>query len=127
MPASLGSQPRQLLTPPVEEEGADGQSQHHDAGDDHALLDVDARRGGHAGGLGHLHQVPRQKGFTPQLHGIEVYCAGRTAQNGHAQRSKRRDAQHPVQQLPHQKQQQPCQQICPEMGENKADKGISGQ
>ena len=64
---------------------------------------------------------------TAQLHGIEVYCAGRTAQNGHAQRSKRRDAQHPVQQLPHQKQQQPCQQIRPEMGENKADKGISGQ
>ena len=120
-------QPALAQPPAINKEACHHKRQHQHNGDHHAGLELEPGSRGHTGSLGHLHQIPRQKGLAPQLHGVKVYRAGCAAQNGHAQRSKRRDAQHPVQQLPHQKQQQPCQQVRPEMGKNKADKGISGQ
>ena len=119
--------PRQLLTAPVEEEGADGQSQHHDAGDDHALLDVDARRGGHAGGLGHLHQVPREEGLTPELQDIKVHRGGQTAQQGRQEGGQRGEAGEPVHRHPDEEEQPPRQQVGFWVGKDVLHKGISAQ
>ena len=120
-------QPPLLMPPAVQEKAAHHQHQHHDDGDDHAGLNFDAGRRGDPGSLGHLHQIPGQEGLTAQLQGVEVHRAGRTAQHRHAQRGQRWKAEDPVQQHPHQKQQQPGQKIGPDMRENKTCKCISGQ
>ena len=120
-------QPPLLMPPAVQEKAAHHQHQHHDDGDDHAGLNFDAGCRGHPGSLGHLHQIPGQEGLTAQLQGVEVHRAGRTAQHRHAQRGQRWKAEDPVQQHPHQKQQQPGQKIGTDMRENKTCKCISGQ
>ena len=119
--------PRQLLTPPVEKEGADGQSQHHNAGDDHALLDVDARRGGHAGRLGHLHQVPREEGLAPELQDVKVHRGGQTAQQGRQEGGQRGEAGEPVHRHPDEEEQPPRQQVGFCVGKDVLHKGISAQ
>ena len=115
------------MTAPVEEEGADGQSQHHDAGDDHALLDVDARRGGHAGGLGHLHQVPREEGLAPELQGVKIHRGGQTAQQGRQEGGQRGEAGEPVHRHPDEEEQPPRQQVGFWVGKDVLYKGISAQ
>ena len=120
-------QPALFVTAAVQEKAARRQHQHHDDGHDHAGLDLEARSGCHTGSLRHLCQIPWQERLAAQLQGVKVHRAGRTAQHRHAQRGQRRTAEHPVQQQPHQKQQQPRQQISPDVREDKTCKNVCAQ
>ena len=120
-------QPALFVTAAVQEKAARHQHQHHDDGHHHAGLDLEARSGCHTGSLRHLCQIPWQERLAAQLQGVKVHRAGRTAQHRHAQRGQRRAAEYPVQQQPHQKQQQPCQQVGPDMRKDKFCKYICAQ
>ncbi len=89
---------------------------------------VDARRRGHAGRLGHLHQVPREEGLAPELQDVKIHCGGQTAQQGRqAQGGQRGEAGEPVHRHPDEEEQPPRQQVGFWVGKDVLHKGISAQ
>ena len=125
--ARQSGQPTLFVTAAEQKKAAHRQCQHHDDGDDHAGLDLEARSGRHAGSFRHLCQIPRQKGLAAQLQGVEVHGAGRAGQHRHTQRGQWREPEHPVQQQPHQKQHQPCQKVGRCVGEDETCKDVCAQ
>ena len=88
---------------------------------------MDARCGGHAGGLGHLHQVPREEGLAPELQDVKVHRGGQTAQQGRQEGGQRGEAGEPVHRHPDEEEQPPRQQVGFWVGNDVLHKGISAQ